>query len=60
MQPSALLTDHGNEILENCAKNIKLNSELFNPQAAIHVRELNWMHSWPPEISLEESPQCNR
>ncbi|XP_015867394.3 uncharacterized protein LOC107404900 isoform X2 [Ziziphus jujuba] len=57
---TVFLTDHGNEILENCAKNIKLNSELFNPQAAIHVRELNWMHSWPPEISLEESPQCNR
>ncbi|XP_062089385.1 uncharacterized protein LOC133795924 isoform X5 [Humulus lupulus] len=57
---TVFLTDHGEEILNNCAKNVDLNSELINCRATIHVRELNWMNSWPPRISLKESPNCNR
>lgn len=53
-------TDHGDEILGNCAKNVDLNSELLNCQATIHVRELDWMSSWPPRISVEDSTNCNR
>lgn len=54
------MTDCGNEVLDNCAKNVELNSELFNPQANVHVRELDWMNPWPPRIRLEGSPMCNR
>lgn len=54
------MTDHGNEILNNCAKNVDLNSELINNQATVLVRELDWMNSWPPRIGLEESPAHNR
>lgn len=54
-----LLTDHGNEILNNCANNVKLNSELFNGQDTVHVRELDWTKPWPPRISLEESALSN-
>lgn len=60
MQPFVLLTDCGYDILENCAKNVELNSELFNPRSTIHVRELNWMNPWPPGVSLEEFPKRNR
>ncbi|EEF46491.1 conserved hypothetical protein [Ricinus communis] len=42
------LTDRGDEILENCARNVQLNSEVLNCRSAIHVRELDWMNSWPP------------
>ncbi|PON45585.1 S-adenosyl-L-methionine-dependent methyltransferase [Parasponia andersonii] len=53
-------TDRGDEILSNCAKNVDLNSELINRQATIHVRELDWMNSWPPRTSIKELPVCNR
>ncbi|XP_024032588.1 methyltransferase-like protein 22, partial [Morus notabilis] len=53
-------TDHGDEILDNCAQNVDLNFELFNCQATVHVRELDWMSSWPPKIFLEESTNFNR
>ncbi|XP_016649157.1 PREDICTED: methyltransferase-like protein 22 isoform X3 [Prunus mume] len=48
-------TDHGNEVLNNCAKNVDLNSELFSHRATVHVRELDWMKPWPPRMTLEES-----
>ncbi|GMN37242.1 hypothetical protein TIFTF001_006656 [Ficus carica] len=57
---TVFLTDHGDEILGNCAKNVDLNSELLNCQATIHVRELDWMSSCPPRISVEDSTNCNR
>lgn len=47
--------DHGNEVLDNCAKNVDLNSELFSHRATVHVRELDWMKPWPPRMTLEES-----
>ncbi|EXB74490.1 hypothetical protein L484_026184 [Morus notabilis] len=57
---TVFLTDHGDEILDNCAQNVDLNFELFNCQATVHVRELDWMSSWPPKIFLEESTNFNR
>ncbi|KAK4590618.1 hypothetical protein RGQ29_020968 [Quercus rubra] len=44
------VTDHGDEILNNCAENVDLNSGLFNCQAAVYVRELEWMSPWPPRV----------
>lgn len=52
---TVFLTDHGNDILDNCAKNVHLNSEVFSHQGSVHVRELNWMNPWPPIVSLGNS-----
>jgi hypothetical protein len=52
------VSDHGNEILDNCAKNVELNSELINHRAIVYVRELDWMNPWPPRITMEESSFC--
>ncbi|KAJ7951794.1 methyltransferase-like protein 22 [Quillaja saponaria] len=48
---TVFLTDHGDEILDNCSRNVQLNSGLFNSQAAVHVRELDWFNPWPPRVS---------
>ncbi|BFG24518.1 hypothetical protein CerSpe_107920 [Prunus speciosa] len=53
-------TDHGIEVLDNCAKNVDLNSELFSHRATVHVRELDWMKPWPPRMTLEESSHGKR
>ncbi|XP_020687386.1 methyltransferase-like protein 22 [Dendrobium catenatum] len=46
---AVFLTDYGNEILDNCAKNVRLSSSFSElNEASIHVRELNWQESWPP------------
>ncbi|GAB2293547.1 hypothetical protein Dimus_027754 [Dionaea muscipula] len=42
------ITDHGNDILDNCAKNIELNLGLFGRYSSVHVRELDWQEPWPP------------
>ncbi|XP_059459393.1 uncharacterized protein LOC132188844 isoform X2 [Corylus avellana] len=52
---TVFLTDHGEEILNNCAKNVDLNSELLNYRAAVHIRELDWMSPWPPRVSAGET-----
>ncbi|XVF22618.1 hypothetical protein REPUB_Repub12eG0186800 [Reevesia pubescens] len=39
---TVFLTDHGDKILDNCVKNLQLNSEAFKYQAVVHVRELDW------------------
>ncbi|XP_058004903.1 uncharacterized protein LOC131168729 isoform X2 [Hevea brasiliensis] len=52
---TVFLTDRGTEILDNCARNVQLNSEVLNYQDAIHVRELDWLGSWPPALCLENS-----
>ncbi|XP_018840825.2 methyltransferase-like protein 22 [Juglans regia] len=57
---TVFLTDHGDEILENCAKNVDLNSGLFNGRAAVQVRELDWMSPWPPRVSPSKSPLNKR
>ncbi|KAM6602149.1 hypothetical protein CsatA_021758 [Cannabis sativa] len=57
---TVFLTDHGEKILNNCAKNVDLNTESINCRATIHVRELDWMNSWPPQIGLQDSPTSNR
>ncbi|XP_010430042.1 PREDICTED: methyltransferase-like protein 22 [Camelina sativa] len=48
---AVFLTDHGDQILDNCANNVHINSSLFNPQTVVNVRELNWMSEWPIEDS---------
>ncbi|GMH17664.1 hypothetical protein Nepgr_019505 [Nepenthes gracilis] len=48
MAKTVFITDHGDEILSNCAKNVLLNSGLFGSQTSVHVRELDWKNSWPP------------
>ncbi|TKY48154.1 Methyltransferase protein 22 [Spatholobus suberectus] len=50
------LSDHGTEILDNCAKNVQLNFGLLNYQAKIYVRELDWFNQWPPKAKVEEAP----
>ncbi|KAK6264058.1 hypothetical protein QUC31_012189 [Theobroma cacao] len=50
---TVFLTDHGDKILENCVKNVQLNSGVFNCQAAVHVRELDWVQPWPPKVGLD-------
>ncbi|CAH2068020.1 unnamed protein product, partial [Thlaspi arvense] len=44
---AVFLTDHGDEILGNCVRNVEMNSSLFNPQAVVNVRELDWTSKWP-------------
>ncbi|CAL5439810.1 unnamed protein product [Camellia sinensis] len=53
------LTDHGDEVVDNCADNVRLNSELFHSQASVHVRELDWKDSWPPKV-VENFPSKKR
>nr|QTZ19712.1 methyltransferase 22 isoform X1 [Bixa orellana] len=55
---TVLLTDHGDNVLDNCAKNVQLNYGVFHCHAAIHVRELDWMNPSPPEVSTE--PECRK
>ncbi|GAB4842173.1 hypothetical protein Ancab_012131 [Ancistrocladus abbreviatus] len=45
---TVFITDHGDEILDNCAKNVDLNFGLFGARSSVHVRELDWKNSWPP------------
>nr|AMK47967.1 putative methyltransferase family protein [Lupinus angustifolius] len=52
--------DHGNEILDNCAKNVELNIESLNCQATVNVRELDWFNAWPPKARIGESPSTQR
>lgn len=52
---TVFLTDHGDEILDNCASNVDLNSEAINYQGSIVVRELDWMDAWPPSTSSGNS-----
>ncbi|KAG6422293.1 hypothetical protein SASPL_118859 [Salvia splendens] len=42
--------DKGDEVLENCAKNVNLNAGNFHHEASIYVRELDWNHPWPPVV----------
>ncbi|XP_019196976.1 PREDICTED: methyltransferase-like protein 22 isoform X2 [Ipomoea nil] len=44
-------TDRGEEILDNCAKNVHINAGIFHLNAQIHVRELDWKDSWPPQVA---------
>ncbi|KAL5757509.1 hypothetical protein ACOSP7_020120 [Xanthoceras sorbifolium] len=54
------LIDLGNEILDNCTQNIHLNCGVLHCQGAVHVRELNWMKPWPPDIILGNSASQKR
>ncbi|KAJ0804178.1 putative lysine methyltransferase, S-adenosyl-L-methionine-dependent methyltransferase [Helianthus annuus] len=45
---SVYLTDHGADVLENCASNVHLNSALLPSKTSVYVRELDWKASWPP------------
>ncbi|KAJ3679138.1 hypothetical protein LUZ60_017149 [Juncus effusus] len=53
---TVFITDKGNEVLDNCSKNIDLNSKLLNLQNnKINVRELDWSQPWPPSIKNTNS-----
>ncbi|KAL6559876.1 hypothetical protein OROGR_004993 [Orobanche gracilis] len=54
---SVFITDHGNEILENYAKNINLNAGIFHRKASIYVRELDWRRPCPPEVVVNSPYQ---
>ncbi|XP_045805945.1 methyltransferase-like protein 22 [Trifolium pratense] len=57
---TVFVTDHGNQILDNCVKNVQLNRGLLNNSATIYVRELDWFDSWPPNARVEEAPCTQR
>ncbi|GFZ04153.1 putative methyltransferase family protein [Actinidia rufa] len=54
---TVFLTDHGDEVLENCAANVRLNLEMFHSQASVHVRDLNWNDSWPTKVVENSASQ---
>ncbi|TYI64590.1 hypothetical protein E1A91_D09G099000v1 [Gossypium mustelinum] len=54
---TVFLTDHGDQILENCLKNVQLNSGVLNHQKVVYVRELDWTHPWPPKVSSDLATQ---
>ncbi|KAJ0603491.1 putative lysine methyltransferase, S-adenosyl-L-methionine-dependent methyltransferase [Helianthus annuus] len=55
---SVYLTDHGADILENCASNVHLNSALLPSKTSVYVRELDWKASWPP--TQDNCASCER
>uniref|UniRef100_A0A0A0L812 Uncharacterized protein n=2 Tax=Cucumis sativus TaxID=3659 RepID=A0A0A0L812_CUCSA len=57
---TTFLTDKGDRVLDNCAKNINLNSGGFSAGVAVHVRELDWTEPWPPKRTQGECPPNNR
>ncbi|KAL0415248.1 UNVERIFIED_CONTAM: Methyltransferase-like protein 22 [Sesamum latifolium] len=52
---TVFITDHGDEVLGNCVKNIHLNAGIFHHKGSVYVRELDWNHQWPPSV-VENSP----
>ncbi|KAL9244647.1 hypothetical protein vseg_018405 [Gypsophila vaccaria] len=48
------ITDHGTEILDNCATNVQMNSGMFRSESSVKVRELDWLSPWPP-LNFEAS-----
>nr|XP_016485476.1 PREDICTED: methyltransferase-like protein 22 [Nicotiana tabacum] len=56
---TVFITDRGDEVLENCEKNVDLNDEIFHGKASVHVRELDWKDSWPPQ-EAKTSPSKGR
>ncbi|KAA3455552.1 methyltransferase-like protein 22 isoform X2 [Gossypium australe] len=54
---TVFLTDHGDQILENCLKNVQLNSGVLNHEKIVYVRELDWTHPWPPKVSSDMATQ---
>ncbi|KAI3512619.1 hypothetical protein L1887_19936 [Cichorium endivia] len=54
---TVFLTDHGVEVLENCARNVHLNSVMIPSKTSVHVRELDWKASWPPNQGKSVSCQ---
>ncbi|XP_047968069.1 methyltransferase-like protein 22 isoform X1 [Salvia hispanica] len=50
---TVFITDKGDEVLENCAKNVNLNAGNFHHEASIYVRELDWNHPWPPVVVVD-------
>ncbi|KAL8458220.1 hypothetical protein ACS0TY_035923 [Phlomoides rotata] len=54
---TVFITDKGDEVLENCAKNIDLNAGIFHRRASIYVRELDWNHPSPEVVVNSPSMQ---
>ncbi|KAL8153363.1 hypothetical protein V2J09_011123 [Rumex salicifolius] len=46
------ITDRSADILDNCAKNVELNSGAFKSHSSIRVRELDWLGLWPPSSDI--------
>ncbi|OUZ99932.1 Nicotinamide N-methyltransferase-like [Macleaya cordata] len=58
---TVFLTDHGEEVLKNCAANVHLNSQIFKEhQTSVYVRELDWLKSWPPTVGQDYFPSNER
>lgn len=49
---AVFITDHGVEVLDNCARNVHVNSRIFRSECSVKVRELDWLKPWPP-LALE-------
>ncbi|CAI9114111.1 OLC1v1014752C2 [Oldenlandia corymbosa var. corymbosa] len=47
---TVFITDHGEEILDNCIKNVHANAGLLYPSVSVYVRELDWNCPWPPQM----------
>uniref|UniRef100_A0A7C9ADH7 Calmodulin-lysine N-methyltransferase n=1 Tax=Opuntia streptacantha TaxID=393608 RepID=A0A7C9ADH7_OPUST len=45
---AVFITDHGIEVLNNCARNVHVNSGIFRSECSVKVRELDWLKPWPP------------
>ncbi|KAJ0989494.1 hypothetical protein J5N97_007850 [Dioscorea zingiberensis] len=57
------ITDRGDEVLDNCAVNVQINSSVHKyHEYSVPVREFNWKESWPPKIGPSDitSPQRMR
>ncbi|XP_022889674.1 methyltransferase-like protein 22 isoform X1 [Olea europaea var. sylvestris] len=54
---SVFITDHGDEVLQNCSENIHLNAGVLGTKASVFVRELDWNASWPPQVLENFSSQ---
>ncbi|KAI5659714.1 hypothetical protein M9H77_28507 [Catharanthus roseus] len=52
---TVFITDHGEEVLDNCAENVRQNMGILPCKASVYVRELDWNCSWHP--SVEVNPQ---
>lgn len=51
---TVFITDHGKEVLDNCAENVCINVGIRHHNASVYVRELDWNCSWQPQ-AVEDS-----
>lgn len=51
---TVFITDHGKEVLDNCAENVSINVGIRDHNASVYVRELDWNCSLQPQ-AVEDS-----